>query len=123
MMKTLNTFLISVLIGFAFSKPLVEDHQIVFPENESSSVDDDSLIDEMSEFENFPDVDIHDQEGDFFQGDIKLLEDQKEILHSNHSSDGILTRTGNILEEQRWPKDKFERVIVPYLLTGSEFSE
>ena len=57
------------------------------------------------------------EHGNHFQGDIVLLDDQKQLLNK---TDGvrISTRTGLIWEGFRWPKNEFGRVVVPYEISG-----
>jgi hypothetical protein len=57
------------------------------------------------------------EEGKFFQGDIVLMDDQKEIFEFNgRHNDGIVKslQTGILNESYRWPKDMKGYVIVPY---------
>jgi hypothetical protein len=85
----------------------VEDELVV-------SVDSRSSFDEVDD-----DIkDVRLEQGSLFQGDIFLLEDQKELLLKNDSGDFLPTRTGIISDEYRWPKDDYGFVQVPF-----EFSE
>lgn len=64
------------------------------------------------------------ENGKFFQGDIVLVQDQKEYLLANESGSSVPTRTGWIDEFYRWPKDSNGYVILPYYVAPkSEYSE
>lgn len=64
------------------------------------------------------------EHGKFFQGDIKLVQDQMEYLLANDSDSSVPTRTGWIDEFYRWPKDDRGNVIMPYVIaTDSGYSE
>lgn len=66
-------------------------------------------------------VDMKLMNGEYFQGDIKLNDDQKNIVNSN---DTLPSRTGVIDEFYRWPKSDRGFVLVPYYLhKESQFSE
>lgn len=66
-------------------------------------------------------VDVKLMNGEYFQGDIKLNDDQKSIVNSN---DTLPSRTGVIDEFYRWPKSDRGFVLVPYYLhKESDFSE
>lgn len=52
------------------------------------------------------------EHGKYFQGDIVLVQDQKEYLLSNSSN--FPTRTGWIDESYRWPKDSNGDVLLPF---------
>ncbi|CRL02609.1 CLUMA_CG015841, isoform A [Clunio marinus] len=57
------------------------------------------------------------EEGEHFQGDIKLLPEQKEFLLANESDGSLPTRTGLTNEYFRWPKDRNGFVVVPYVIS------
>lgn len=64
------------------------------------------------------------EHGKFFQGDIKLVQDQKDYLLANNSDGSVPTRTGWIDEYYRWPKDERGNVIMPYVIaTDSGYCE
>lgn len=59
--------------------------------------------------------------GEYFQGDIKLNEEQMKTVLSNNS---VPSRTGIIDEFYRWPKSERGFVLVPYYLhKESDFSK
>lgn len=58
------------------------------------------------------------EHGKFFQGDIKLVQDQKEYLLANNSDGSVPTRTGWIDEYYRWPKDERGNVVMPYVIAS-----
>lgn len=63
------------------------------------------------------------ENGQFFQGDIKLVQDQKDYYLAKPNG-SVPTRTGWIDEYYRWPKDKDGYVILPfYLAPESKFSK
>lgn len=58
------------------------------------------------------------ENGNFYQGDIVLLQDQKDYLFAtNADNSSVPTRTGWIHEFYRWPKDKSGNVMVPYVIS------
>lgn len=62
------------------------------------------------------------ENGKLFQGDIKLVQDQKDYYLAKPGS--VPPRTGWIDEHYRWPKDKQGYVILPfYLSPESKFSK
>lgn len=69
-------------------------------------------IDQSKQLNDASDADEHFEHGSFFQGDIVLVQDQKDYLLSNNSN--TPTRTGWIDESYRWPKDNDGYVILPY---------
>lgn len=82
---------------------LADENQIL-PSEEGKLIADENEI-----------VEQHLENGNFFQGDIVLVQDQKDYLLANDTGDGSLpTRTGWIDEFYRWPKDKHGNVILPY---------
>jgi len=60
------------------------------------------------------------EQGNHFQGDIVLLDDQRKYLHNTKGddSDSFGTRTGLIWEGYRWPKNKYGRVTIPYEISN-----
>lgn len=64
------------------------------------------------------------ENGEFFQGDIVLLPDQKEYLSTNLSDSTVPVRTGWLDEYYRWPKNDQGYVLLPYIISKkSGFSE
>lgn len=62
------------------------------------------------------------ENGKYYQGDIVLVQEQKEYLLANDSD--LPTRTGWIDEAYRWPKDNRGNVILPYYVSPqSQFSK
>lgn len=62
------------------------------------------------------------ESGKLFQGDIKLVQEQKDYFLVNDGS--VPPRTGWIDEHYRWPKDSKGKVIVPYYIDpASDFGE
>lgn len=59
-------------------------------------------------------IDQHLEHGSLFQGDIHLVQDQKEYYLAPK---GTPVRTGWIDESYRWPKDKLGRAILTYYLS------
>lgn len=60
-------------------------------------------------------VDVALEHGDFYQGDIKLLAEQREILDRLAvDKTSLSSRTGILNEDYRWPKDSSGNVKVPY---------
>lgn len=80
----------------------LEDENQILPSEGGKLIVDDSEI-----------VEQHLEHGNFFQGDIVLVQDQKEYLLANDSSEFPI-RTGWVDEYYRWPKDNDGNVIMPY---------
>ena len=58
------------------------------------------------------------ENGQFYQGDIVLLEDQLDLLKAPEDDSEFGTRTGILSEYYRWPKNGFGKVMVPYMLSN-----
>jgi hypothetical protein len=58
------------------------------------------------------------ENGQFYQGDIVLMEDQLEILKAPDDVSQIGTRTGILSEYYRWPKNRYGKVVVPFVLSN-----
>lgn len=100
-------FIAAIATNLAQCKPMADGDSITFAENDVGS-------DEIHFQEGNPDL----ENGEYFQGDIKLEAEQKEILERNDTSDSILgSRTGLLYESMRWPKNKKGEVVVPYLIS------
>jgi hypothetical protein len=52
--------------------------------------------------------------GEYFQGDLELMPEQDKVFKSKDESDILDTRTGQLNEYYRWPKNSQGYVIVPY---------
>lgn len=67
------------------------------------------------------------EDGDFYQGDIELSEDQIDILNmtvnEDESDDEFGTRTGLLWEGYRWSKNSRGKVVVPYTIAPNQFCE
>lgn len=108
-MKAIVVLLISlaVTLNIAQCKPVADGDAITFTENDAES-------EEIQFQEGNPDL----ENGEYFQGDIKLEAEQKEALERNDTSDGTLgSRTGLLFESMRWPKNQKGEVIVPYTIS------
>lgn len=92
----------------------LEDEKQILPSDRSKLLGGESEI-----------IEPHLENGKFFQGDIVLVQDQKEYLLANDTKDGsVPTRTGWIDEYYRWPKDKNGDVILPYYVSPeSQYSK
>lgn len=108
-------FVTLFLVQSILSKPAVDDGKIVFRDN--NDVDSSEILrsDGSAEQDNSNNVASDLEAGNYFQGDIVLLPGQKEIFLSNDTSDDDVSRTGLLLEDQRWPKNSLGRVIVPFI--------
>jgi hypothetical protein len=84
----------------------LNDEKQILPSNDAVRLvpDDNEIVQKESE------------NGEFFQGDIVLLPEQKEYLTASKS--GVPTRTGWLDEYYRWPKDNDGYVILPYTLAA-----
>lgn len=92
---------------------MIDKNLIIFPDNElfndTISFDDTSI--ELVDKESSAELD----DDELFQGDIKLLEGQKEKMFSN---DIFGKRTGVINEDEHWPKNVDGKVVVPYAFSS-----
>lgn len=102
-----------LFISFAFTlnvaqcKPTADNGVITFADNDVGS-------EEIQFQAGNPDL----ENGEYFQGDIKLEVEQKEALERNETDDGILaSRTGLLIESMRWPKNTKGEVTVPYTIS------
>lgn len=115
-----------VLVKSSVTLPVADDGQIIFPSDNELDLSEILMTPEERMSVNLDDenVNIGLESGSFFQGDIKLLADQKEILLSNETDEGLLSRTGILIESQRWPKNKLGNVVVPFAFKReSDYSE
>ncbi|XP_070493984.1 low choriolytic enzyme-like [Chironomus tepperi] len=63
------------------------------------------------------------ENGQFYQGDIILVQEQLDILkYPDDDDDPFGTRTGVISENYRWPKNKEGKVIVPYKIEEGTYN-
>jgi hypothetical protein len=124
MKLTLNIFVCLLVVNKIGGRPSNDDDVELYNlEDENQLV---PSINSRFNFENEEEVAEHTfEEGSFFQGDIKLIDDQRDYLLGTESADGSLpTRTGWISEDYRWPKGDDGYVNFPYELSAkSGFSE
>lgn len=104
----------------ADSKSLLDDPNLLKSENAT----DELLIDK------FADTKL--ENGNYFQGDMMLTEDQRNMINTlepgpgqaeSDEDDPLGTRTGLIWAGFRWPKNSKGTVTVPYLIDKNQFSE
>ena len=116
-----------LLIGFFVlftsiaSKPVVENDQIVFQEdNELGSSE---ILKPDNEGINEEAMNLKLESGNFFQGDIVLSPDQEDLiaLNSTADDDDLESRTGILLESQRWTKNQAGFAILPYTITTTDY--
>lgn len=62
------------------------------------------------------------ENGQFYQGDIVLMEDQLEILKALEDDSQFGSRTGILSEYYRWPKNRYGTVVVPFVIS-KEYSK
>jgi len=62
------------------------------------------------------------ENGQFYQGDIVLMEDQLETLKAPEDDSQFGSRTGILSEYYRWPKNRYGTVIVPFVIS-KEYSK
>lgn len=105
-----GAFLVCLLTANIAAKPIdqtpftLEDENQLLPSIESRFTFEDDEVDVFKQAS---------ESGKFFQGDIKLIKEQRDYLLDNNS---LPTRTGWIDESYRWPKDNSGHVIVPYYI-------
>ena len=135
-MKILVFLIISM--NYISSMPIDYD-QIIFPDDNrfdkiirkieelkfdrTSLLDDPNLLKSENTTEEFlidKEADSKFEHGNHFQGDIVLLDDQKQFLNSSASgkSGDIGARTGLIWEGYRWPKNTNGRATIPYEISN-----
>lgn len=119
-MLKLKIFTLLCLISLAFAVP-INDDRIVFQDDDLSEFQNkifksdnkdnyrrDSSAKIVKELEN----------GQFYQGDIILHGDQKDLVNSHknftENPDNIPSRTGLINEQYRWPKNYEGFAVIPY---------
>jgi hypothetical protein len=103
--------------------PVVEDGSVFFrEENELGSSE---ILTHDGEGIEAEKVNMKLESGQFFQGDIVLVPDQEDLLslNSTGSDDDLQSRTGILLENQRWPKNEAGFVVMPYSLSTVDYSE
>lgn len=108
-MKAIAVLFISLAItlNVAQCKPAADNGVITFADNDVGS-------EEIQFQAGNPEL----ENGEYFQGDIKLEVEQKEALERNDTDDGILaSRTGLLIESMRWPKNTKGEVTVPYTIS------
>lgn len=122
----MKVFAVFVLI-FALEvnlKPVFDDDSIIFPDDcdfTSEGLCDSSEIEGRMNSEI---VDLDLESGPNYQGDIILLTDQKELFFANDTEDGEFeTRTGLLLLNQRWPKNRHGFVTVPFTIEKNVYSK
>lgn len=147
-MKIFVTF-IFVCMSVTFGLP-IDDYRITFPDNhkirkiigrfgdfktdQKRILDDPNLLkSENITKELFIDeeADTKLENGNYYQGDIILHQDQVEIINrieiradnNNDENDSLGARTGIIWAAYRWPKDSKGTVTVPYLIDKNHFGE
>lgn len=122
-------FSLLIVICVAFASEVIarpSGDSFVFRDDEDVSDDNQILpsIDDLKSIGESDEVVKYELEnGKLFQGDIKLVQDQKDYYLAKPNG-SVPTRTGWIDEYYRWPKDKEGHVIVPfYLSPQSKFSK
>lgn len=118
-------FLVVVLLKCFEAAPVVQDGSFVFPTDNELDLSEILMTPEERSSVNLEqDENVALESGKYFQGDIKLLPDQQELLLSNVTDEGLLTRTGVLLESQRWSKNHLGKVVVPFTFKReSDYSE
>ncbi|XP_070493994.1 hatching enzyme 1.2-like [Chironomus tepperi] len=128
----MKIFVIILLISEISSVP-IDDGRIIFRDdnNEDAEVvnsqqvnlqrllDDENLLKSDNLTTEFLiDEDAKDvlENGEFYQGDIVLMEDQLDMLKATDDEFG--TRTGILSQYYRWPKNRLGKVIVPYAFSN-----
>lgn len=100
----------------------ISNDQIVFQEEntlESSEIlatDSAGLAEEI--------VNMKLESGEFFQGDIVLSPDQEDLLSLNGTADDddLESRTGILMESQRWTKNAAGFAVMPYVIKTTDYS-
>lgn len=118
-MKLLSNKLFVTLISISvlvIANPIKDDSIVFLDEDESENQ---ILKSSNDNFRLDPSETIKKEleNGAFYQGDIILLPEQKELLQSFPNvteEDNVPTRTGLISEQYRWPKNNQGFVILPF---------
>lgn len=110
-----HTIFVLLTVQAIYCKPTIENDNIVFPiENEILDSDDSFEIEGQNIATDNVNTSL--EMGNFFQGDIKLLPEQKELFLSQ---DDLVSRTGLLLKHQRWPSSEEGFIIVPFTFPKS----
>lgn len=117
-----KTFTIFCLVNLAFAVPANKDDRITFQDDDIGGFE--NRIFKSDNKDNFR-LDLSErvqkelENGGFYQGDIILHEDQRDLLMSHKNfdeNDHIPTRTGLINEQYRWPKNALGFAVMPYVI-------
>lgn len=119
-------FVVFCSVTIVIAIPLNKDDRIVFQDEDSNDFQNEIFKGDNKD--NFR-LDLSEnvqkdlENGRFFQGDIILHGDQKDLVMSHQnfteSEDNIPTRTGIINEQYRWPKNNFNFPTMPYIIDSS----
>jgi hypothetical protein len=108
----------------AFSRPQTD--RVIFRENDDSAFENRDILlpapNNSVEFIVHPKAARSLENGNFFQGDMKLLPEQEKFFTSSDNDEednddeeyGLFTRTGIINTKYRWPKNSEGHVVIPY---------
>lgn len=108
---------LTLLVLQVLSVPLQVNDNMIFRDNDDDPCLDTNIL-ECGAIDSSGHFDRNLESGSLFQGDIHLLEDQRDTLLTNSTDDGISSRTGLLLESMRWPKND-GLVSVPYVIDTS----
>jgi hypothetical protein len=106
-----------VFVKIVSSKPVAEssDQIIIRDDNEIDSNDEMIMSEVAKKYDG-------EENAKLFQGDIILQPEQREILLSNDTDDSS-KRTSLLLEYMRWPKNALGKVVVPFVIEKTNYSE
>lgn len=115
--------LVTICAQIAVSKPVIDDGTILF--RDENELDSNEILTADGEALHPESVNIKLESGQFFQGDIVLIPDQEDLLslNSTGSDDDLQSRTGILLENQRWPKNEAGFVIMPFTISSTDYSK
>lgn len=132
-MKSKITAIFLIFLKFSSIFAFPTNNDFVFPDEIDDSADDLRSLNQLRflddshllrtknnsiEFIKDDAADVALESGKFYQGDIKLVQDQEEFLNAEPGDDRFPSRTGLVSESYRWPRSgyKSDKVHVPFII-------
>lgn len=114
-----------LLVQSTISKPFNDPDTIIF--REENDVDSKEILSEDDPDEvydaSLETTNIGLEAGEYFQGDIVITPQLLQAMFTNDTSDDMVTRTGILFDEYRWPKNYRREVTVPYVFNNRDYSK
>ncbi|CRK86709.1 CLUMA_CG000542, isoform A [Clunio marinus] len=113
-----------LLVQSTISKPFNDPDTIIF--REENDVDSKEILSEDDPDEvydaSLETTNIGLEAGEYFQGDIVITPQLLQAMFTNDTSDDMVTRTGILFDEYRWPKNYRREVTVPYVFNNRDYT-